>query len=81
MTKPRQSYSGTDMRLPICTKQVACDGDNLNVASRERGYCGKCAEAMKRRSKTPPPLRGENTALSMETRRMELFKKRREGKE
>ena len=63
MTRPKPSYSTNNMRTPICTKQVACDGDNLNIQSSERGYCGKCKDAMERRAKTEKPLRGENTAL------------------
>jgi hypothetical protein len=59
------------MRAPICTAQVACDGDNLTTASRERGYCGKCKDAMDRRKKAKDakPLRGENTALREVQRR------------
>lgn len=58
------------MRVPICTAQIACDGDNLTAASRERGYCGKCRNAMERRKdKTVKPLRGENTALREVQRR------------
>jgi hypothetical protein len=70
MTKPKPSYGTTVLRTPICTAQVACDGDNLNVLSRERGYCGRCKDAMDRRKKTEPkPLRGEKTALYEENRR------------
>lgn len=70
MTKPKPSYSTTNLKTPICNAMVACDGDNLNIASRERGYCGKCADAMKKRAdKTPKPLRGENTALYEAQRR------------
>ena len=59
--KKRQSYSGTDMRIPMCKAQVACDGDNLNIASRERGFCGKCAVAMKRRQELQEQkLKGDN---------------------
>jgi hypothetical protein len=39
----------------MCTLQLACDGDNLNILSRERGYCGKCMEAAKKRGKKLPP--------------------------
>jgi hypothetical protein len=70
MTRPKPSYSTTNLQTPICTAQVACDGDNLNIASRERGYCGKCRDAMeKKKDKTPKPLRGENTALYEAQRR------------
>lgn len=64
MTKPKkQSYSSTNMRTPICLKQVACDGINLVGPSAERGYCGKCKEAMEKKNKPPKPLKGENSAL------------------
>ena len=58
------------MLTPICTLQLACDGDNLALRSRERGYCGKCAQAQaKRQDKAPKALRGENTALYQAQRR------------
>lgn len=64
MTKPNPSYSTTNMQTPICTKQLACDGDNLVGASRERGYCNRCRDAEERRAdKGRKPLRGANTAL------------------
>ena len=71
MTRPKPSYSTNVLRTPICTAQVACDGDNLNVRSRERGICGKCKEAMdkKKTAKATKPLRGENTALYEAQRR------------
>ena len=75
MTRPKPSYSGSDMRVPICTAQVACDGVNLNAVSRERGYCGKCRDAMdKKKNKEQPPLRGANTALR-EVQRRTILKK------
>jgi hypothetical protein len=33
---------------------LACDGENLNMASRKRGFCGKCLEAARRRGKVLP---------------------------
>ena len=77
MTRPKPSYSSTNLKTPICKAQVACDGDNLNLRSRERGYCGKCAEAMaKRADKATKPLRGENTALAEAQRRQDALKKK-----
>lgn len=64
MTKPKkQYYSTSDMRTPICSKMIACDGANLAPRAIERGYCGKCKEAMEKKNKPPKPLRGENSAL------------------
>jgi hypothetical protein len=54
MTKPKPSYNSAYLKTPICTLQLACDGDNLNLLSRDRGYCGKCAAAAKRRGKKLP---------------------------
>ena len=48
--KPRRQYSTLDLRVPMCQKQVACDGVNLAPAARERGYCDRCKEAMARRA-------------------------------
>lgn len=55
MTRPK-SYSASSayLKTPMCTLQLACDGDNLNLLSRERGYCGKCAAAAKKRGKKLP---------------------------
>jgi hypothetical protein len=49
--RPKHWRSSTDMRAPVCQKQIACDGTNLTPKSRERGYCGRCREAMERRAK------------------------------
>jgi hypothetical protein len=49
-TKPRRSYSTNDLRVPMCLKQIACDGTSLAPAARKRGYCGRCKEAMDRRA-------------------------------
>ena len=70
MTKPKPSYSGMDMRIPICTKQLACDGISLTGKhARERGYCGKCADLLKKKAKPKViPPRGENSALSAKLR-------------
>lgn len=69
MTKPKkQYYSTSDMRTPICNKMVACDGNNLVGNSAERGYCGKCKDAMEKKNKQPKPLKGENSALSEKLR-------------
>jgi hypothetical protein len=73
---PGYSTSSTYLKTPICTAQVACDGINLVGAARERGICNKCREAQERRKKAPAPLRGENTALSMEARQMDAAKKK-----
>lgn len=68
--KPKASYSTTNLQTPMCTKQLACDGDNLVGAARTRGFCNKCKEAEeKRANKGPKPLRGENTALYEAQRR------------
>jgi hypothetical protein len=48
--KPRRQYSTLDLRVPMCQKQLACDGSNLAPAARERGYCDRCKEAMARRA-------------------------------
>jgi hypothetical protein len=60
----------TNMKTPVCTQQIACDGENLNVASRERGYCGKCAAAMKKKAKGPAPLRGERIDAAIDHHRL-----------
>ena len=49
--RPKHWYSSSDMRVPLCQKQIACDGASLAPRSRERGYCGRCNEAMERRAK------------------------------
>jgi hypothetical protein len=66
MTKPKRAERGSGyspsaayLKTPMCTLQLACDGDNLNIASRERGYCGKCAEAAKKRGKVLPMKKGK----------------------
>lgn len=74
MTKPKPSTA--PYHTPICTKQIACDGDNLNMRSRERGYCGKCADAMEKKTRGPKPLKGENTALAEAQRRLDALKKK-----
>ena len=59
------------MKTPICTKMVACDGSNLVGKNRiEKGYCGKCEEALAKRNKPPPPLKGENSALQSKLRNL-----------
>lgn len=62
MTRPKPSYSTTNLQTPICTAQISCDGVNLVGAARERGYCNPCGEAAKKRGRVIPP-RGENSAL------------------
>jgi hypothetical protein len=71
VTKAKPSYATTNLKTPICTAMLACDGDNLNVLSRERGYCGKCKDAMDKRAKkgSTKPLRGETTGLSASEKR------------
>jgi hypothetical protein len=72
----KTSFSSRNMHTPICSKQIACDGGNLSgPGSKKRGYCVKCKEAMERKTKKPPPLRGENTALNIEQRRIDSLKK------
>ena len=63
MTRPKPSYSTTNLKTPICKAQVACDGINLVGAARDRGYCNKCGEAEAKKTKAPKPLKGENSAL------------------
>jgi hypothetical protein len=73
MTQPKKkpSYSSTNLRTPICTKMVACDGANLVGKNRiEKGYCGKCEEALEKRKKAAPPLKGENSALQGKLREL-----------
>ena len=66
MTRPKPfaktgSASSAYLKAPMCTLQLACDGDNLNILSRERGYCGKCMEAAKKRGKKLPTPKGETS--------------------
>lgn len=73
--KPGYSPGTTYLQTPMCAKQIACDGINLvGEAVRERGYCVKCKEAMEKKNKTSPPLKGANTALREIQRRMILKK-------
>ncbi len=60
MTKPKPSYSTTNMQTPICKSQVRCDGINLVGPSRERGYCGKCAKVIESRKSTKQQKEQEN---------------------
>lgn len=78
MTKPKPSYSGMDMRTPICTKQVACDGINLVGNARERGYCNKCMDALAKKAAGPKVIapRGENSALNIKKSRIDSLKKK-----
>ena len=71
MTQPKkQSYSTTNMKTPICTRMIACDGANLVGKNRlEKGMCLRCEEALAKRNKPKPPLKGENTALPENLRR------------
>ena len=70
MTQPKKpSYSGMDLRTPICLRMVACDGANLVGKNRlEKGMCLKCEEAIAKKTKKPKPLKGENSALSEKLR-------------
>ena len=72
MTQPKKpSYSGMDMRVPLCTKMIACDGANLVGKNRlEKGMCLKCEEALAKRNKPKPPLKGENSALQGKLRNL-----------
>lgn len=46
------AHSSRALNTPICTKQVACDGNNLTSPKRiETGCCGKCDEAIKKKEK------------------------------
>jgi hypothetical protein len=76
MTKPKkQSYSSTNLRTPICSHMIACDGANLVGKNRiEKGMCGKCEETLEKKKKAAPPLKGENSALSVEERRIDALK-------
>ena len=58
MKKRARSYSTIDLRVPMCTKKIACDGINLAPSLRERGYCGKCEVAMQRRAAIKAALKG-----------------------
>ena len=58
MTKPKPSYSTTNLQTPLCVVQIACDGSNLVGVARARGYCTPCMEAAKRRGK-PLPTKGK----------------------
>ena len=70
MTPPKkQSYSTTNMKTPICTRMIACDGANLIGNKRlERGMCLKCEDALDKKTKKPKPLKGENSALNEKMR-------------
>ena len=48
--KPKRQYSTLDLRVPMCQKQIACDGANLAVPARERGYCDRCKKALEKRA-------------------------------
>ena len=48
--KPRRQDSTLDLRVPMCQKQLACDGSNLAPAARERGYCDRCKKALEKRA-------------------------------
>lgn len=63
-------------RTPLCTKMLACDGANLSGPSVERGYCSKCRDAMEKKNKPQKPLKGENSALKEEQRRIDSLKKK-----
>ena len=72
----KTSFSSRNMHTPICSKQIACDGANLSgPGSKERGYCVKCKEAMEKKNKPPAPLKGANTVLKIELRRIDSKKK------
>jgi hypothetical protein len=73
--KPGYNPSNAYLQTPMCTKMIACDGVNLVSAARERGYCNKCGDAMAKKNKAPPPLKGENSALPVEMRRIDSKKK------
>ena len=77
MTPPKkQSYSSTNLRTPVCSHMIACDGANLVGKNRiEKGMCLKCEEAKTKRSKVTPP-KGQNTALSVEERRIDALKEK-----
>jgi hypothetical protein len=64
---------------PMCLVQIACDGANLQGPRRDMGICGKCSEAQERRLKKAPPLKGENTALPVEVRRIDALKAAQQG--
>ena len=56
---------------------VACDGANLVGKHRlERGMCLKCEDAINKKTKKPKPLKGENTGLPIELRRIDSTKKK-----
>ena len=60
---------------PLCTLMLGCDGNTLTANRKEKGYCGKCEEALAKRNKPAPPLRGANTALSEADRKVDADKK------
>lgn len=39
------------MITPVCTAQIACDGNSLTPTRRTKGYCLPCEEAAVRRGK------------------------------
>ena len=73
-TKRVGSVANNLVRKPLCQLMLACDGNTLTVSSRDRGYCGKCAEALAKKNRPPPPLKGENTALPAATRKVDAAK-------
>ena len=62
MTKKWRATNTVNLKIPLCTSQVACDGAVLVPARRERGVCSKCDEAVKKRGIVIPP-KGINSAL------------------
>jgi hypothetical protein len=66
--------SSRNLLTPLCTLMLACDGANLSGPRKEKGCCGKCAEAQEKRARKPAPPRGENTALPEATRTVDRLK-------
>lgn len=52
-------------RYRLCPQEIACEGVRL-TAGRE--MCPACEAALKRRTATPKPLRGDRCAMYYETR-------------
>lgn len=56
----------TNLKLPLCQLQVACDGAIIKHGATA---CYRCREKQAKKAKAPPPLRGENTCVTDAERR------------
>lgn len=64
----------TNLKLPLCQLQVACDGAIIKHGATA---CHRCREKQAKKAKASRPLRGENTCVSgAERREMDKYKGR-----